>query len=260
MKRAILAFAALALLAGCAGSETPGGMVLTRQSQESDDWGRHLPKLYGGIMVCLAAHPDQPAFATHVTPQNHGMILVRMRGADRSLYECSTDSAGSTTPVLKGTTRQRVAGPAFTPATMAEPYMRCGSPQPVLSGTGRLIGWLTYFTPDCPPRAGAAETGWRAFGNEPYWSLRIAGEDVVFDRLGSVPQRYGARAPAADGNRLTWALEPPEGGAGRDRLEVVITETACGDTMATRQYPYSAEVMFQGRRYRGCAEKTAAIP
>lgn len=249
----------LLLLAACSGNSAPGDIVLTKQSRESQDWGRHLPEMYGGVMACLAAHPSQPAHATDATPQNHGMILLRMRGADGSLQECSTGSGGNPAPKLSATTMQRVRGPAFTPASMAEPFMRCGTPQPVLSDIGRLLGWLTYYAPDCPPPSLAAESGWRAFGNEPYWSLRITGEDVVFDRLGQVPQRYPVKPPSTSGNRMSWTLDSYEDNA-RDRLDVAIIETACGDTMAVRQYPYRAEVTFQGRSYRGCAEKTAAIP
>lgn len=248
MKRAILA------LAGCSGTSADT-IVLTRQSQESADWGRFLPDLYGGLTACLAAHPTQPAYATDVVPQNHGMILVRLRGADNSLQACSTGTAGTPAPKLTAATPQRVRGPAFTPASMPEPYMRCGTPQPVLTGTGQLLGWLTYFTSDCPSPQAAAEPGWRAFGNEPFWSLRIGGQDVVFDRLGELPRRYDRAQPATEGNRMLWTLE----GQG-ERLEVTISETACGDTMASRNYPYTAEVRTQGRVYRGCAEKTAAIP
>lgn len=257
MKRGLLIFAALATLAACSGANRhpQDGLVLTRQSQESPDWGRHLPEIWNGLQACLAAHPVQPAYATHVVLQNHGMILVRLRGADRSLYECSTGTTGSPVPKITATERQRVAGPAFTPASMPEPYMRCGTPEPVLSGTGRLLGWLTYFTPDCPPRSVAAESGWRAFGNEPFWSLRISGNDVVFDRLGELPQSYTARRPTAEGNRQTWSLDNDG-----SQLQISITEAACGDTMSNRNYPYTADLRFQGRLYRGCAEKTAAIP
>lgn len=258
MKHALALFAALTLLAGCSGNDrTPqGGIVLTKQSKESPDWGRFLPDVWGGLQACLAAHPVQPAFATDLVPQNHGMILVRLRGADRSLYECRAGSTGNPAPQLTPTERRRVQGPAFTPGDMAEPYMRCGSPQPVLSGTGRLLGWLTYFTPDCPPRSVAAESGWRAFGNEPFWNLRISGSDVVFDRLGELPQGYTGRRPQIEGNRHIWSLDNGDG----KRLDVTITEAGCGDTMANRNYPYTAELRFQGRTYRGCAEKTAAIP
>ncbi len=257
MKRGFLIFAALATLAACSGGDRPpqDGIVLTRQSQESPDWGRHLPEVWGGLQACIVAHPVQPAYATHVVLQNHGMILVRLRGADRSLYECSTGTTGSPAPKITPTERQRVAGPAFTPASMPEPYMRCGTPEPVLSGTGRLLGWLTYFTPDCPPRGVAAESGWRAFGNEPFWNLRISGNDVVFDRLGELPQSYTARRPTAEGNRQTWSLDNDG-----SQLQISITEAACGDTMSNRNYPYTADLRFQGRSYRGCAEKTAAIP
>ncbi|MEK9969488.1 MAG: hypothetical protein VW600_10150 [Ferrovibrio sp.] len=256
MKRGILCLVTLALLAACAGAGASNEIVLTRQSRESQDWGRFLPDVYDGLQACLAAHPAQPAYATDVTLQNHGMILVRLRGADRSLYECSTGTGGKPAPTITPTERRGVQGPAFTPATMPEPHMRCGTPQPVLSGTGKLLGWLTYFTPDCPPPSIAAESGWRAFGNEPFWNLRIAGNDVVFDRLGELPQSFTTRRPKTEGSRHLWSLD----NAGGTQLEVTITEAACGDTMASRNYPYTAELRLQGRVYRGCAEKTAAIP
>lgn len=257
MKYAPASLLLLALLAGCAGTDgrSRDGIVLTKQSKESQDWGRFLPDLWGGLQACLAAHPAQPAYATDVVPQNHGMILVRLRGADRSLYECSTGTNGNPAPQITPTERQRVRGPAFTPASMPEPFMRCGTPQPVLNGTGRLLGWLTYFAPDCPPRDAAAESGWRAFGNEPFWSLRISGNEVVLDRLGELPQSYRTRRPVTEGNRQTWSLDNDG-----TQLQVSITEAACGDTMADRNYPYTAELRFQGRTYRGCAEKTVAIP
>lgn len=257
MKHALAVFAALAILAACTGGNRhpQDGIVLTKQSKESPDWGRYLPDILGGLQACLAAHPAQPAYATHVVLQNHGMMLVRLRGADRSLYECSTGTTGSPAPQIAATERQRVQGPAFTPASMPEPYMRCGTPQPVLSGSGRLLGWLTYFTPDCPPPSAAAESGWRAFGNEPFWSLRIGGNDAVFDRLGELPQTYSTRRPTVDGNRQTWSLD-----SGGSQLQVSIVEQTCGDTMADRNYPYTAELRYLGRVYRGCAEKTAAIP
>jgi uncharacterized membrane protein len=261
MKHATLSLGmTLLLLAGCAGRATTGDIVLTRQSRESQDWGRLLPAMYGGVTACLAAHPAQPAYATDAVPQDHGMILVRLKGADNSRYECRTGSSGSPAPKLTPATPQRVAGPAYTPAAMAEPFMRCGTPQPVQTGTGHLLGWLTYFTPDCPPESAAADSGWRAFGNDPYWTLRIAGEDIVFDRLGDVPQRYAVKPPTTSGNRQTWTLEPPSGGDANSRLEVVITETACADSVAARTYPFSAQVTYQGRGYRGCAEKSVAIP
>lgn len=258
MKRGTFAVLAIALLAGCSGGadrQPHDGIVLTRQSRESPDWGRFLPDVYGGLQACIAAHPSQPAYATDLVPQNHGMILVRTRGADHSLYECSTGSAGSPAPQLTAATPQRVRGPAFTPDTMPEPHMRCGTLQPVLSGTGRLLGWLTYFSADCPPPNVAAESGWRAFGNEPFWSLRISGNDAVFDRLGELPQTYAGRPPVSEGNRQTWSLDNDG-----SRLDISIAEGACGDTMSSRNYPYTAELRFQGRTYRGCAEKTAAIP
>ena len=255
------AIAAAAMLAGCAesGRIPPEHIDVTRRTAEADDWSRHLPQVYDGLMACLEAHPSQPAYATNVVPQNRGMILVDVTGADGSRQECNADTLGSSQPKLAAATEQGRRGPTFTPATMPEPFQRCGSNDPVFHRDGKLLGWVTHFRDDCYAGGPAAQQNWRAFGNEPSWNVRVTGDAIVFDRFGQTPVRYTSRPPEETADRWTWTLEAPDGDA-RNRLELVILNTPCGDTMADRRYDYRAEAVLGDQRLRGCAEKLTSIP
>ena len=251
----LLALPVIAALAGCAGQVPPPADIrLTKHSATADDWSRHLPDLYRGLSACLAADPAQPAFALSVVPQNHGMMLAYIMGQDGRRLACSIDVAASARPELVPATPladQALHGPRFTPASMPEPFLRCGSNEPVMTGRGRLLGWLTYVQPDCSEQTTPRQQ-WRAFGDKPYWAVTIARDGILLEGVGDVPVRYPARAGNPDGNRLVWTLDPP-GGTGGGRLDLTITHEACRDPVAARDYDYRAEAVFRGHTYRGCA-------
>lgn len=251
-----------ALLAACAGESgriPPEQIDVTRRTAEADDWSRHLPQVYGGLMACLNAHPSQPAHAVEVVLQNRGMVLVDVIGAGGSRQECNADTLGTTQPKLAAATGQSRPSPSFTPASMPEPFQRCGSNDPVFHRDGRLLGWVTHFREDCHAGGPAAQQNWRAFGNEPSWNVRVTADAIIFDRFGQAPMRYPSRPPEETPERWTWLLESPDGNA-RNGLELVILNTPCGDTMADRRFDYRAEAVFGGQRLRGCAEKLSSIP
>lgn len=248
-------------LAACAGEDrvSPQQVELTRRTAEADNWSRYLPQLYDGLAACLKAHPSQPAFAAAVVPQNRGMVLVEVVGADGSRQDCSTDTTGVSAPKLAAVSERNARGPTFTPASMPEPFQRCGSNDPVFHRDGKLLGWVTHFREDCYIGGPAAQQNWRAFGNEPAWSVRVTADAIVIDRLGQPLVHYPSRPPTESADRWTWLLEAPDGNA-RNAIELVILNTPCGDTMADRRYDYRAEAVLGGQRLRGCAEKLSSIP
>src|SRR3546814_17007538 len=74
------------------------------------------------------------------------MVLVNVMGHDGSRKSCSIDVAARQKPQLVPATpleNQALRGPRYTPASMPEPFLRCGRNEPVLTGRGRLLGWLT---------------------------------------------------------------------------------------------------------------------
>lgn len=251
----------IAALTACGGPERipPDQFDMTKQTRESETWSRHLPLIYNGLTTCLAAHPAQPAYAADVVPQNHGMILVRVVGADNTARDCSTDAEGRTSPRLASSTEANLHGTSFTPASMSEPLLRCATIEPVFHRDGKLLGWVSLPRPGCQTAGPAAQSSWRAFGNEPFWNVRITPSAIVFDRLGALPLQYPSQAPNEEGNRWTWALLAP-GEGNHNRLDLTIINTPCSDSMADRRYDYRAEARFGGQQMRGCAEKIEALP
>jgi len=254
------ALGAAVALAACSGDRFAADDIqITRRTAEADNWSRYLPDLYNGLNACLAAHPSQPAYVAHAVPQNRGMMLVETVGADGSRRECSIDTGATRTPVQTEAGETTAQGPIFTPATMPEPFQRCGSNDPVFHRDGRLLGWVTHFRTDCHESGPAAQQNWRAFGNEPYWNLRVTGDSITLDRLGQPPRHYPSKPPTEGNDRWTWMLDSPDGDA-RNALELVIFNTPCGDTMADRRFDFRSEVTTGGQQLRGCAEKLNTIP
>lgn len=244
----------LLLLAGCATTPAPDDIRLTRRSATAEDWSRHLPALYRGLAACLAADPAPPAYALSVVPQNHGMMLAYLVGHDGSRTSCNIDTAGSRTPQLVPATPledQALRGPRFTPASLPEPFLPCGSNEPVLTNRGDLLGWLTYLPLSCS-EASLPRQQWRAFGDRPDWTVTIARDGILFDRAGADPLHYPARAGSPSGDQLSWSLPAP-GGDVRDRLDLVITRAPCHDPVAAQDFDYRAEATFRGQSFRGCA-------
>ena len=244
----------LALLAGCATTPPPDDIRLTRRTETAGDWSRHLPLLYRGLDACLAADPAPPAYALSVVPQNHGMMLVYLAGHDGSQTACSIDTAATQKPKLVPATpleNQALRGPRFTPASLPEPFLVCGSNEPVLTSRGRLLGWLTYLQPVCS-EASLPRQQWRAFGDQPYWAVTVARDGILFDRVGADPLHYPAHAGNAAGDQLSWSLPAP-GGDARNQLTLVITRAPCRDPVAAKDYDYRAEATFRGQSFKGCA-------
>lgn len=103
--------------------------------------------------------------------------------------------------------------------------------------------------PAATPATAATGDAWRAFGNEPFWSVEARGGTLVFktpeDQVGMTLQ--GRRVPSLVG---TVILGQGEGG----EFHLGITPGECSDGMSDRSHAYAATFLLAGRTYRGCAE------
>jgi len=91
---------------------------------------------------------------------------------------------------------------------------------------------------------------WRAFGNEPFWSVRVVGNHLMF----STPEN-----PA--GVNLTAKHSLP-GGAdhfdsmdGSNGFDLEIYRQSCSDGMSDRQYELTSRFRYGEVKYKGCAER-----
>jgi heat shock protein HslJ len=101
--------------------------------------------------------------------------------------------------------------------------------------------------PECEmQRAGGAPTPTvQARGNEPFWSVEISHTL----RFRTPTASFEGPAPEA---RLQDGVRRYDGTLDGRPISIALREQRCSDTMTGMPHPLSAEVQFDGRRYRGC--------
>ena len=103
--------------------------------------------------------------------------------------------------------------------------------------------------PGCTEEVG--DIDFIAFGNEPFWQVRISPEGIVYSKAGGADWSFPYKEPmASQTKRVYWGAS--EDGSGH-RIQVAIEEKPCRDTMADAQYSFTATVMIDDRELSGCA-------
>lgn len=88
----------------------------------------------------------------------------------------------------------------------------------------------------------------QALGTEPFWSLAIEGDRVLYTTIeDQTGVRARVRRDEADG-RLTLS-----GSLAGEALAVTIIPQGCSDGMSDRLYPYAASLRIGTRDLQGCA-------
>jgi uncharacterized membrane protein len=94
-----------------------------------------------------------------------------------------------------------------------------------------------------------AMTGYRAFGNEPFWSARVSGDTLVFstpeDQAGR--SMRGQRVPSLRGFTFVGTDEGME-------FNLDIQQGTCSDGMSDQAHAYTSTFLYRGTTYKGCAE------
>jgi uncharacterized membrane protein len=91
---------------------------------------------------------------------------------------------------------------------------------------------------------------WRAFGNEPFWNVRVDGDTLAF----TTPDDPSGRTFPG-----THVLRPDggvhyEGSDGGTAFSLDIAKGECSDGMSDNVYALSAEFRYGDMDYKGCAE------
>lgn len=101
-----------------------------------------------------------------------------------------------------------------------------------------------------PAAAPVAETPptWRATGTEPFWGVRVHGDELVFT---TPDDQQGQVLPASmqqQGDATVYS------GADADRgYSLTLTPGECSDGMSDRVFNHRAEFVLGDARYAGCA-------
>lgn len=110
---------------------------------------------------------------------------------------------------------------------------------------------------------------WTAIGTEPFWSVEVASDGIVWRRPNVppvvVPPISASPVRPKDANpRDTTAIVArvwrSRRSSGEPMLELVVRNGPCRDGMSDRSYPASAEVRWRDSTWVGCALRGRPSP
>ena len=95
----------------------------------------------------------------------------------------------------------------------------------------------------------------RALGTEPFWSVEITPDTLIYTRMDQPTQRAPNRGATVQGTVATYATSTDLNAA----MNVVLIATECSDGMSDRTYPLTARVELGEQSFNGCAATKAFL-
>lgn len=92
------------------------------------------------------------------------------------------------------------------------------------------------------------------FGSKPFWAVEISPKEQYIDFNDEPNLKYHHFKyvkPIIEGDKRTYETVSFDG---KETLKVVITKGACKDESNPKPYPFSAQVILNGKIYNGCAQ------
>ncbi|MEM8694822.1 MAG: META domain-containing protein [Pseudomonadota bacterium] len=102
--------------------------------------------------------------------------------------------------------------------------------------------------------AGDHWAGFRASGNEPFWSLTIDDARFQFEHIGVFSAEAPRTGPGFTPNGTVF-MSRAEAGERRDFI-ILVEDRICGDSMSGIPYPKTVRVFVEGRHFAGCGGET----
>jgi uncharacterized membrane protein len=237
---------------------------------------RRLPSLLVLLPLALAAcgdrdgpEADPPEAAAEPDPLTPGVVLGPMPAAPREVQTVRlwVGDAGEIVlaPCVEGTTSRSPDAVALEDATgrdLASMVAEFGNPD-------RGVIALVVIRDDriaslriAPPEVAAcgdlmSEGEVVASGNEPFWHVRITGEEAVWttpEELEGVEFHDGSWSNEGDHWRFEALRDFVDG---IEYLVLEVRNEPCSDSMAGTRYPWTAAVERGGERWTGCAREGA---
>jgi uncharacterized membrane protein len=95
----------------------------------------------------------------------------------------------------------------------------------------------------------------RALGTEPFWSVDITKDAMVYTGIDREEQRAGDPQPVVQGTTAVYTAATDDGTA----MVVTLIATECSDGMSDRIYPLTAKVELGEVSLNGCAASQAFL-
>jgi putative lipoprotein len=217
------------------------------------------------------------------------MIVLLVVSCDTHGATPGAETAGSGTIVFRGYARYTDEVREFVPCDSARPYWVVDSSQALWTpyrelasdpaDTNGLFAVIEGHVGAAPAEGfGAGDAGtlvvtrplyvaregygcaapwdrfaYRAFGNEPFWSLTVAGDSLMLVRPGEPEQVWHGTRDTASA-----ALAMTAGDPATDGITLLLRPGPCRDTMAGSYLGYVATVRLGGDSLTGCALRGGA--
>lgn len=94
-------------------------------------------------------------------------------------------------------------------------------------------------------------------GNEPFWRIQISESEKLIDFYDPMAAKYTHFMyvkPTSQQNSTVYAAETDG-----NKIKITITNQKCSDGMSERSYSCKAEVLLNGKTYKGCAVKFGEV-
>ena len=88
----------------------------------------------------------------------------------------------------------------------------------------------------------------RALGTEPFWSVEITKDAMVYTGVDRDEQRAGNPQPVVQGTTAVYTAATDDGTA----MVVTLIATECSDGMSDRTYPFTATLLSGNGQRQGC--------
>ncbi len=128
------------------------------------------------------------------------------------------------------------------------------APPPPESNAGTDVSAPAPLTAENPADAVAAgevgATRFHARGNEPFWSVTVDGQSLVYSTPDLQP---GVHLVATRTDNPTGVQFNGRDGDGDGDFVLIITPGHCQDSMSGHMFDYTATFSYRDQRYTGCA-------
>ncbi len=90
-------------------------------------------------------------------------------------------------------------------------------------------------------------------GNEPFWQVQISAKENLIDFYDPMNQKYYSFNYMVSKVENKIAIYQAQ--TKSDTIKITINKGKCNDGMSDKEYNYSAEILLNGKKFKGCAIK-----
>ena len=125
------------------------------------------------------------------------------------------------------------------------------------SKTSKMTAPTTESIKSVDLTAEATTDSTRCFGTEPFWDVKFSEKEgtIVFFNVGEDKKyKFPYSPPKKEGENLIYTTQE-----GKNTLTATLIKGKCSDGMSDLVHTYTSEVVINGQKFKGCANRWYAI-